>query len=116
MKKSNQKSNRRVKNQQGRKYGCVIISILVVMILGACSLLEEKHDIVAEEITDEVEELDTVPIVLDDTEEQEGNQSEETHGAIGGGTYEYIPEGRYEKYFVLGMSEDSEEFQVYGVY
>ncbi len=41
---------------------------------------------------------------------------EETHGAIGGGTYEYIPEGRYERYFVLGMSEGSEEFQVYGVY
>lgn len=41
---------------------------------------------------------------------------EETHGAIGGGTYEYIPEGRYEKYFILGIAEGSQEFQVYGVY
>ncbi len=77
MKKKNQKSNRRVKNQQGRKFGCVIISMFLVMILGACSLLEGNDDIVAEEITDEVEELDTAPIMLDDPEEQEGNQSEE---------------------------------------
>ncbi len=34
---------------------------------------------------------------------------EETHGAIGGGTYEYIPEGKYEKYFVLGLIDGNWE-------
>ncbi|MFI3208891.1 MAG: hypothetical protein R3Y40_07120, partial [Eubacteriales bacterium] len=40
---------------------------------------------------------------------------EETHGEIGGGTYEYIPEGRYEKYFILGQVEGRDMFEVWGV-
>ncbi len=40
---------------------------------------------------------------------------EETHGEIGDGTYEYMPEGRYATYFILGREEGSDEFQVYGV-
>lgn len=59
------------------KISWIIVSILSVLILGGCSLLGDKQNIAAEEITDEVEVYDVTPIVLDNQEEQDGNQSEE---------------------------------------
>lgn len=60
--------------------------------------LQENLDVYVEEGYLE----ETAIVVVDQT-------WEETHGAIGGETYEYIPEGRYEKYFVLGLIDGNWE-------
>ncbi len=63
--------------KNSRKYSCIISSILVVIVLSACSLAERMKPIVAEEIIVEIEENDITPIVLDGTIEQEENETQE---------------------------------------
>lgn len=60
-----------------KSFSCFIVSMMAVLILSGCGIMEGKDNIAAEEISNEVERLDIAPIVIDDPEEQEGNVSEE---------------------------------------